>query len=199
MQILIISKGQLTSLIGNHIDANDQVSVFNSTILNIVSNFIPNETITRDDRDPPWMNSFIKNLIRAKDNFYKKFVRKSNNMYHLCAFNKLQNHLNQSIQMAKQNYVNKIAQRLGDPNTSSKCYWSLLKTLLNGKKIPCIPPLFHGDKFIVDFQEKVRFSILFSLTNVLRFQTEASYLLNYHYGQIAHYLLVTLQKMTSFE
>ena len=62
--------------------------------------------------------------------------------------------LNQSIQIAKQNYVNKIAQRLCDPNTSSKCYWSLLKTLLNGKKIPCIPPLFHGDKYIVGFQEK---------------------------------------------
>ena len=57
MQTLILSKRQLTSLIGNpllnYIDANDQVSVFNSTILNIVSNFIPNETITCDDRDPP--------------------------------------------------------------------------------------------------------------------------------------------------
>ena len=29
-----------------------------------------------------------------------------------------------------------------------------MKTLLNGKKIPCIPPLFHGDKYIVDFHEK---------------------------------------------
>ena len=75
-------------------------------------------------------------------------------MYHLCAFKNLLNHLNQSTQIAKQNYVNKIAQRLGDPNTSSKCYWSLLKTLFNGKKIPCIPPLFHGDKFHGDFQEK---------------------------------------------
>ena len=99
----------------NYIDANDQVPVFNSTILNIVSNFITNETITCDDRDPPWMNSFIKNLIRAKDNFYKKFVRKSNNMYHHSAFKNLQNHLNQSIQIAKQKYVKKIAQRLGDP------------------------------------------------------------------------------------
>ena len=106
----------------NYIDANDQVSVFNSIILNIVSNSIPNETITCDDCDPPWMNSFIKNLIRAKDNFYKKSVRKSNNMNQLCAFKNLQNHLNQSIQIAKQNYVNKIAQRLDDPNTSSKCY-----------------------------------------------------------------------------
>ena len=76
-----------------YIDANDQVSVFNSTILNNVTNFIPNETITCNDRDPPWTNSFTKNLIRAKDNFNKKFVHKSNNMYHACAFKNLQNHL----------------------------------------------------------------------------------------------------------
>ena len=183
----------------NYIDANDQVSVFNSSILNIVSNSIPNETIACDDRETPWMNSFIKNLICAKDNFYKKFVHTSNNMYHLCAFKNSQNHLNQSIQIAKQNYVNKIDQRLSDPITGSKCYWSLLGTLLNGKKIPCIPPLFYDDKCIVDFQEKVRFSILFSLTNVLWFQTEESCLLNYHCGQIVYYLLLTLQKWRSFE
>ena len=158
MQTLILSKRQLTSLIGNpllnYTDANDQVSVFNSTILNIVTNVIPNETITCDDWDRPCMNSFIKNFIRAKDNFYKKFVRKSNKLYHHYAFKNLQNHLNQSRQISKQNYVNKIVQSQGDPNTSSKCYWSLLKTLLNRKKPPCIPPLFHDNKYIVDFQEK---------------------------------------------
>ena len=55
------------------------------------------------------MNNFMKNLIRGNDNFYKKFGRKSNNMYHHYAFKNLQNHLNQYIQIAKQNYVNKIA------------------------------------------------------------------------------------------
>ena len=44
----------------NYIDANDQVSVFNSTILTIVSKFIPNEVIACDDPDPLWINSFIK-------------------------------------------------------------------------------------------------------------------------------------------
>ena len=53
----------------NYIDANDQVSVFNSAILNIITNFISNETITCDNRDHSWKNSFIKNLTRAKDNF----------------------------------------------------------------------------------------------------------------------------------
>ena len=59
----------------NCLDANDQVSIFNSTIMNIVTDFIPNETITCDDRDPLWMNSFIKNLIRDNDSFNKKIVR----------------------------------------------------------------------------------------------------------------------------
>ena len=29
---------------------------------------------------------------------------------------------------------------------NSKCYWSLLKAILNDKKIPCIPPIFHNNK-----------------------------------------------------
>ena len=38
--------------------ANEQVSVFNLTIMNIKN--LPNEIITYDNQDPPWMNSFIK-------------------------------------------------------------------------------------------------------------------------------------------
>ena len=41
-----------------------------------------------------------------------------------------------------------------DPQTSAKSYWSILKTFLNNKKIPCIPPLLHQDKFIIDFKDK---------------------------------------------
>ena len=41
-----------------------------------------------------------------------------------------------------------------DHETSTKSYWSILKTVLNNKKIPCIPPLLHQDKFIINFKEK---------------------------------------------
>ena len=40
-----------------NLDINDKVYLFNKTIKNILSNFIPHETITFDDRDPPWINS----------------------------------------------------------------------------------------------------------------------------------------------
>ena len=41
-----------------------------------------------------------------------------------------------------------------DPATSAKTYWSILKTLLNNKKIPCIPPLFDKGKYVTDFKKK---------------------------------------------
>ena len=40
------------------------------------------------------------------------------------------------------------------PTDSTKYYWSLLKTLLNEKKVPCIPPTFHNNKYVIDFKEK---------------------------------------------
>ena len=115
-------KSALTDL-----DVNEQVSIFNNTITNIMSNFVPNEIIICDDRDPPEMNRYIKNLILYKANFYKTFVRGKNSMFHLLTFHNLQNRLNKFIQKAKQNYLSKVAKKLNDPSTSTKCYWSLLK------------------------------------------------------------------------
>ena len=43
-----------------------------------------------------------------------------------------------------------VTSRLADPLTSPKTYWSIL----NNKKKPCIPLLFHENKFITDFKEK---------------------------------------------
>ena len=36
-------------------NVHQQVNIFNKTIVNIFSNFIPNKLVTFDDKDPPWM------------------------------------------------------------------------------------------------------------------------------------------------
>ena len=41
-----------------------------------------------------------------------------------------------------------------DPMTSVKTYCSIFKSLLNNKKLPCIPPLFHQTKYVTDFKKK---------------------------------------------
>ena len=53
----------------NHKNPNQQAAIFNKTIINIFSNFVPNRVITCDDREPPWMNNFVKNKI------YKDYVK----------------------------------------------------------------------------------------------------------------------------
>ena len=45
---------------------NEKVNIFNITVKNILSNYILHETITCDDRDPPWINKNIKQLILEK-------------------------------------------------------------------------------------------------------------------------------------
>ena len=43
---------------------NKQISIFNETIINILSNFVPNKFVTFDDNDQSWMNDSIKNNIK---------------------------------------------------------------------------------------------------------------------------------------
>ena len=47
-------------------NVNEKVDIFNRTILNILSNFIPHEIIVCNDKDPPWLNNRIKPLIQEK-------------------------------------------------------------------------------------------------------------------------------------
>ena len=54
----------------------------------------------------------------------------------------------------KNKYYSKVVKKLLDPSTSPKTYWSILKTFLNNKKIPVIPPIFHDNKHITDFKQK---------------------------------------------
>ena len=70
MQILSLSDKRLTNFIGKKVfcdkNVNEKVDIFNKTILNILGNFIPDETLICDDRDPPWFNNKIKSLIHEK-------------------------------------------------------------------------------------------------------------------------------------
>ena len=46
--------------------------------------------------------------------------------------------------------------------TNQKNFWSLLKTLLNNKKISCIPPLLQNKKYLTDFKKKALFNLFFA-------------------------------------
>ena len=137
-----------------NISVNNKVHMFNKTIKNIMSNYIPHETIICDDRDPPWINKDIKQLILDKNHAYKSYIRNDKSLQFFNQFQFLQTKLSSLIEESKNQYYTRLSHKLLDPKTSQKSYWSILKTFLNNKKIPCIPPLLHQDKFVTDFKEK---------------------------------------------
>ena len=50
------------------------VFLFNRTIKNILSNYIPHEIIICDDRDPPWINNKVKELINEKNDTFQCYL-----------------------------------------------------------------------------------------------------------------------------
>ena len=49
------------------ISINDEVALFNETIVNIMSNLFPNKIMIFDDRDPPCLDKNIKYMITYKN------------------------------------------------------------------------------------------------------------------------------------
>ena len=83
------------------------------------------------------MNDDIKNKIKLK---HKDFVELE--YFH----NEIDNLISK--------YYQNIKRKLKDPLTSSKTYWSIMKTFLSGKKVPVISPLLFKIVLVIDFQEK---------------------------------------------
>ena len=130
------------------------MNIFNETIRNILRNFIPHETVLCDDRDPPWFNTEIKSLIHEKNITFKRFRSDRQNSCLRRQLNCLQDCLNDSIEASKQKYYGRMTNKLTNVEKSSKAYWSLLKTFLNNKKTPLIPPILYENCFITNFKEK---------------------------------------------
>ena len=112
------------------------------------------ETIICNDRNPPWINDNIKKLINDKNRACAPYRLNENNSSTCQHFQFLQSRLNSLIEKSKLKYYARLSKKLLDPATSPKSYWSILKIFLNNKEIPCIPPLLHENKFIIDFRRK---------------------------------------------
>ena len=62
--------------------------------------------------------------------------------------------LTENIRSSNEKLYHKLSTELANPSTSSKTYWSIIKSFVNGKKVPIIPPLFVHDKSVTNFLEK---------------------------------------------
>ena len=71
--------------------------------------------------------------------------------------NDLRENYTSLVENAREKYLLRQSHKLSNPDTGIKTYWSIIKKFLNRNKFPIIPPLFHCNQFITDFQEKATF------------------------------------------
>ena len=105
---------------------NEQLSVLTKTLLNIMNNFIPNETILADDRDPPLITRKLKSIIQEKGLFYKKYL-KPNKQETFQAFSQIQERVRLANEDSKKKYYEKLSNKLSCDKLNGKCYWTILK------------------------------------------------------------------------
>ena len=118
-----------------------------------MTNFIPHETKIFNDREPPWINNKVKTMIQEKNKIYQLYLKNKSNML-ATKLETLQNLIYETLESCKSKYYENISKKLCSKAIAPKYYWSLLKTMLNDKKVPCIPPIFHDNKFVTDFSKK---------------------------------------------
>ena len=63
----------------SNMSVNEKVNIFNNTIFNILSNFVPHEILAYDDKDSPWFNKKLKGIIQEKNNAFKAYRNNSSN------------------------------------------------------------------------------------------------------------------------
>ena len=71
------------------------------------------------------------------------------------------------ISSSRLKYHERLANKLNDLNTTPKTYWTILKTFVNGSKIPLISPLLVDNKLVTDILDNVNLLIYLLKTALL--------------------------------
>jgi len=138
-------------------DPNWQVKTFSDTLLNIMSNFIPNEIKTIVPRDPPWITKPLKTMLKRKNRLYKSFKKHGYKEDDRVRLDNFRIECQQAVETAKSTYLKKLGSKLNDTSTSPKSYWKIINRVINKCRSPKIPPLRVNNIFVTMNKMKARF------------------------------------------
>ena len=134
-------------------DPNWQVKTFSKILLNIMSNFIPNEIKKYTPRDPPWITKPLQTLLKKKNRFFRNYKKNGYKDEDKVRLDSFRIECQEAVESAKLDYLNKLGSSLDDKNTTPKNYWKIIHRALNNCRAK-IPPLFHEGQYILDFSAK---------------------------------------------
>ena len=133
---------------------DEMVDLFQTKFLAIMNSNIPNKIVTINDRDATWVTPEVKIVLRKNKRVFKRWIDRGRKPSEKALLNQTQCATNKVIANAKSKYLTNLGNKICDPNTGPKCFWTAFNRLLNNKKITNIPPLIENDKYISCFKEK---------------------------------------------
>ena len=133
----------------------------------------------------------VKKLCYMKAKIYENYVKNGRSDANKDELVRISSLSSDSITKAKENYLHSLGNKLNDPQTGAKSYWSILNRLRQKNKIPLIPPILSNGAFITNVYEKITLFNTSLLINVLRLTTVV------HYPNLNAKLIVKL-KMSLF-
>ena len=149
------------------LDVDKMTHLFTSKCASIFSGFIPNKTITCDNRNPPWMTTSLKSAIKRKHRVYNKYVKRGRKPDDWEYVRTVRNQTSLKITQAKDEYFSSLGKKLSDPTHGTKSYWTTLIKIINKKKFSNIYHLYWKMECLLPtFKPKQIFLIITLSSNV---------------------------------
>ena len=144
-------------------DPNWQVKTFTDILLNIMTNFVPNETKRFFPRDPPWITRPLRKMLKRKNRLYKSYKRHGYKEEDKDSLDTFRTECHQAVEDAKLSYLTNLGNKANASSTSQKLYWKIINRVMNKCRAHKIPPLLVNNVFILNCREKAKkFNELFS-------------------------------------
>ena len=121
-----------------------------------MANFIPNEVKRLIPRDPPWIDKQLKNKLKRKNRLYDSYKKHGYKPEDKIRLDRFRDECRSNIEEAKTSYLNRLGDKLNDPNTPPKPYWKIITRVLNKCRAPKIPPILANNKFVLNCKEKAK-------------------------------------------
>ena len=137
-----------------NISVDRKFDLLNETLLNIFRNYIPNKKIKFNYCQPPWMNDNIKRCLKERSKLTKFFYKNGQKREDKEKLEAEVVYYKEQIMKAKNDYTQRMTNKLNDPKAAPKTHWSILNRFLYNKKVPAIPPLLRNGKFVSYFCDK---------------------------------------------
>ena len=100
------------------------------------------------------MSEYLKKKIKWHYKIYAEYLNGKNESDDDITLQIVIAEVSELVCKTKDDYYKQLARKLNNPITSSKRYWSILKTFCNGRKVPLIPPIIVNNKLEADFKRK---------------------------------------------